>query len=174
MSDQVGNPEDRFSHNEAHFISEMTLTLSILFCYCLVICNVMSALPRSPQQIYTLEERDDDVNDRIHSSRVRRTMPNIITTILQTAWIRFSSKNYIQYAKRGNYKDARKDFRKLNPNNVENDGPVLRGRLGEAFLELHDYPKRGHTKAQVADIKIFMKGNNNNVEQLTIHYFPKH
>ena len=31
MSDLVGNPEDRFSHNEAHFIISLYLFVSVLF-----------------------------------------------------------------------------------------------------------------------------------------------
>ena len=33
MSDLVENPEDRFSHNEAHLVTESVLMGSILFCF---------------------------------------------------------------------------------------------------------------------------------------------
>ena len=111
-----------------HFVSEMRLEMTIFLCYCLSLCNVLSAVPRSHQQTRSLEEGNVDVYDDFSSvNRVRRAMQDILTTILKTAWINFSSKDYIQYVKEGTFKDARRDFRKLNPTDVTQRRAICKG-----------------------------------------------
>ena len=153
----------------------MRLEITIFLCYCLSVCNVLSTVSKSHQQTCSLEEGNADVQGDISSaSRVRRAMQDILTTILKTAWINFSFKDYKQYKKLGTFKDARRDFRKLNPTDITQEGPVVRGKIGDSVLELHDATRRGKWKKQGADIRIYFKGDDNKVKILSIQYVPKH
>ena len=160
-------------HGDA--FSEMSLEMTIFLCYCLSLCNVLTAVPRSHQTTHSLEEGNDDAHAYFSSTcRVQRAMQDILTTILKTAWIKYSSKDYIQYEKIGTYKDARRDFRKLNPTDVTHEGPFLRGKIGDTVLQLHNAVRRGQKNKQGADIRIYFKGDDEKVEKLSIQYVPKH
>ena len=141
---------------------------SVVFC-CLMIGGVLTAFT-GPSILGPIPLREGNVI----SSRVRRAMPDFLTAILKTAWVKYSSKDYMQYKKLGNYKDAKRDFRRLNPTEVTKEGQFIRGRIGDTFLELHNAVRPGQKNRQGADTRIYFNGGNENVKQLSIQYVPKH
>ena len=155
-----------------NFVSEMRLTIAQMIFYWMLICGKLIAQHKSQQRPHTMVETDDDLYSKTYTNRVRKAIGDIIPIILRNAYFRFGSKDFKQYGKRGNYKDALRDFRKFNPADVEKDGPVLRGRVGETVLELHNHSKKGQRKTQSADLRIYLKDANRDM-QLTVHYFPK-
>ena len=54
MSDQVGNPEDRFSHNEAHLVH-------LSDCFSLVLVSTLHCLHRSFCPIHVTIENNDSL-----------------------------------------------------------------------------------------------------------------
>ena len=67
MSDLVGNPEDRFSHNEAHKILVTVMCLSMSQGYIHNNDNSQASSPQmhgqsKPNSMYTLMDRDNHFN----------------------------------------------------------------------------------------------------------------
>ena len=142
--------------------------MTILLCSSLAIHSVLTAFLSSAHS-NTLEGG----NGILFSSRARRAMPDIISTILKTAWVKYSVQGYIQYRKLGNYKNALRDFRRLNPTDVTEDGRWVRGKIGDTVVELHNTARRRRKNKNGADMTIFIK-DGTKVEKVSIHYVPKH
>lgn len=106
---------------------------------------------------------DDDLS--LSHKRGRRSALSTIRSILSSSWMRYKAGSFRNYQKKGNYKDAIKDFRRFNPTKVTREGPRTRGTAGDLLIELH----RGERKR--ADLSITSK-HLNKKNRITIEYLP--
>lgn len=148
----------------------MPRSVLLLLCLHVAVCGVLTTVLNSTRSDVT----DDAGSNNLHFSpgRLRRAIPKKIGTILKSAWMTFSTSDYKLYKKIGGYRDALRDFHKLNPTDIIQDGVRTTGTVGDAFVEVHKQERRRqkHTKSDL----VISSRKGGKVEKVIILYIPKH
>lgn len=110
---------------------------SVVVCFPLVaVCLATSVLTR--QQIDRQAEQQSNYNDYPGRGRTKRGIPTFIGALLKTANLRYSSRNYRIYEKKGGYYQALMDFIRLRPHEIEDFGISKWGTVGDKTVFVRD------------------------------------